>query len=210
MELSGWTGGTYRFLEWIYRLVCMNLLWLFFTVLGLGIFGIMPATLAMFTVIHKWNEGETDGKVFPVFRDAYLKHFKKTNFAGMLLGAIGVVIYADIIFFRSLDTNLSFVFEMVFCGLFLVWTAASLNMFVTFLHFDMKIKNHFYLSLLSVVSYPLKTVIMFFVAIGMFILMMKMPPLFLFFGGSSLVFFILKIHSSTFLVIKRNGQYQSI
>ncbi|MGY0702716.1 DUF624 domain-containing protein [Bacillus subtilis] len=59
MEHDGSLGRMLRFCEWIMRFAYTNLLWLFFTLLGLGVFGIMPATAALFAVMRKWIQGRT-------------------------------------------------------------------------------------------------------------------------------------------------------
>ena len=40
--------------EWVIRLVYLNFLWIGFSLLGLGILGIFPATSALFSVLRKY------------------------------------------------------------------------------------------------------------------------------------------------------------
>ncbi|BDG36084.1 DUF624 domain-containing protein [Saccharococcus caldoxylosilyticus] len=47
-------GKLYRVCEWITRLACINILWMLFTLAGLIVFGIAPATVALFTIVRKW------------------------------------------------------------------------------------------------------------------------------------------------------------
>lgn len=65
------------FSEWLFRLMWTNLLWIGFTILGLGIFGIMPATVAMFTVVRKWQMHETEISIWSVFKETYFKEWKR-------------------------------------------------------------------------------------------------------------------------------------
>ncbi len=50
--------------EWITKIAYLNLLWLGFTLLGLIIFGIFPATAATFTVARKWVTGYPDVAIY--------------------------------------------------------------------------------------------------------------------------------------------------
>lgn len=58
MELTGWRGTLYRYMDWGMRLAYINILWLGGIILGLGVVGFFPATVAMLSVIRKWSYGE--------------------------------------------------------------------------------------------------------------------------------------------------------
>ena len=60
-------NGFYRFCEWVMRLAYLNLLWIGFTLAGAVIFGLAPATAAMFAVTRQWTLGKTDVPVFQTF-----------------------------------------------------------------------------------------------------------------------------------------------
>ncbi len=71
--------GYYRICTWIMRMAYVNLLWVAFSLLGLGIFGFFPATAAMFVVIRKWLSSEQDIPVFKTFWNAFKTEFIKIN-----------------------------------------------------------------------------------------------------------------------------------
>ncbi|UOQ87306.1 YesL family protein [Gracilibacillus salinarum] len=89
MEMSGLWGGFYRISVWITRFAWLNILWICFTLLGLVFFGIMPATIAMFTVVRKWVLKEYDTAVAETFWHAYKKNFVRANLFGLILYIIG-------------------------------------------------------------------------------------------------------------------------
>ena len=62
------TNGLNRFCTWVMRLAYLNVLWILFSLAGLVVFGLMPATAAMFTVAREWAKGNTDAPVFSVFK----------------------------------------------------------------------------------------------------------------------------------------------
>ncbi|MGB4004876.1 MAG: DUF624 domain-containing protein [Halanaerobiales bacterium] len=94
-------GTLYRIAEWITRLVIANFLWIIFTLLGLGIFGIMPATAALFGIMNKWLNGEESLKIFKEYWYLYKKQFIKLNIIGLILLLIAVVLYVDLDYFRA-------------------------------------------------------------------------------------------------------------
>src|SRR5690625_6922967 len=86
-------GRVFRWCEGIMRLAYVNLLWILFTILGLGIFGIFPATIALFAVTRKWVMGDRDIPVFSTFWQTFRKEFLKSTLLGWVLFVIGYMIY---------------------------------------------------------------------------------------------------------------------
>jgi uncharacterized membrane protein YesL len=58
------TNGVYRFCEWVTRLAYLNLLWIMFSLAGLVVFGVMPSTIAMYTVTRRWLTEDVDIPIF--------------------------------------------------------------------------------------------------------------------------------------------------
>ena len=93
----------YRAAEWISRLFLLNILWVVFTIVGLGIFGFGPATAAMFAIVRKWII--TPQEDFPLFKTSG----KTTNH--VLLGLTfcldgclnGARFYYDLRFFQNYE-----------------------------------------------------------------------------------------------------------
>ncbi|MGG1687820.1 YesL family protein, partial [Pseudalkalibacillus sp. NRS-1564] len=77
VELNGLWGKFYRITEWVARLVYVQCLWLVFSIVGLLVAGIFPATMGMFAVVRRWQLGETDVPVFPEFWTTYKQEFIK-------------------------------------------------------------------------------------------------------------------------------------
>src|SRR3954451_14875416 len=97
--------------EWIYRLIVLNFLWMGFTLLGLGVLGIFPATSALFSVLRKWLMNKKKVKIATDFYHFYRKDFLKSNALGYILSLIAVVIWFDFHYFMSV-TN----FELFIVG----------------------------------------------------------------------------------------------
>ncbi|MBO1911160.1 DUF624 domain-containing protein, partial [Microvirga sp. 3-52] len=63
MNWESFNNIAHRMIELIY----INILWILFTILGLGIFGIFPATVSMFTIVRKIIVKEEKFKIFNTF-----------------------------------------------------------------------------------------------------------------------------------------------
>ncbi len=125
--------------EWIMNLVYVNILWIVFTILGLGIFGIMPATAAMFHVTRKWVMGERDFQIFPLFWEKYKCEFVQIQALGLIFGTVGFLLLFNYHFFS--EQNIIFgKFSML--GLMLLYSVSILFLFPIYVHFDMKLLSY--------------------------------------------------------------------
>src|SRR3954471_20743674 len=88
--------------EWIFRLIVLNFLWMGFTIMGLGVLGIFPATNALFSVLRKYLMNKKEVKIASDFAHFYRKDFLKSNALGYLLSLIAVVIWIDFRYFMSI------------------------------------------------------------------------------------------------------------
>ncbi|WP_197274829.1 YesL family protein, partial [Halolactibacillus sp. JCM 19043] len=72
---------------------------------GLVIFGIFPATIALFTVLKKIKDGE-EFSVLRVFWYAVKKNIIKGNILGYVVMLLGALLFVDILFFEMLEQTL--------------------------------------------------------------------------------------------------------
>ncbi len=91
-----------RFGEWIIRLVVLNILWVGFSVAGLGILGIFPATSALFSVLRKWMVDQKQVKMVSEFTHYYKKDFWKSNGLGYFFSVLAMVILIDYQFITTI------------------------------------------------------------------------------------------------------------
>ncbi|GAF63837.1 hypothetical protein BTS2_0729 [Bacillus sp. TS-2] len=143
MQMTGFMGSFYRISEWIMRLAIINLLWILFTLVGLVVFGVVPATIALFTVIRKWLLKEPDIPIFKTFVNAFKKDFIKGNLLGLILGALAYIIYIDYQYLLIIENPIFY--SILFVGLVFISIAYSVllfNIFPVYVHFDIKFMQH--------------------------------------------------------------------
>ena len=60
-----------RILQWIMRLAVVNGLWILFSLFGLLVGGVFPATVAALGLSRKWILGEQEVKIWKTFKQIY-------------------------------------------------------------------------------------------------------------------------------------------
>lgn len=114
-------------LQWIFRLVVLNVMWIFFSVLGLFVAGIFPSTAAMLSVARKWILGEHDIKIFQTFKKTYRQEFATANILGWILTMTGVILYFNFQLMKnsvsvfSIVTPFAFYLMVFFYMILLIW-----------------------------------------------------------------------------------------
>ncbi|QXE02322.1 YesL family protein [Terribacillus sp. DMT04] len=107
-------------LLWITRFAYLNSLFLFYSILGLFIAGVAPATAAALQVSRKLLNGE-EVKLHPAFRQAYKEEFWAANKLGWLLAAAGCILYINFLLIRQADGQLFFLVPFLFYVLILFY-----------------------------------------------------------------------------------------
>lgn len=192
----------YRFCEWIMKLAYLNILWLFFTLIGLVFLGLGPATMAMFSVTRKWISGDKDIPVFPLFWQNYKDSFWRSN---MLFYIYFLIIYLLSVYYqviRELDGMIG--------GLFVVITlvTACFLLFVIlvslplFSHAKLSIYHYLKYSAMIVVSNPFHMLALALAILLIGIVFLLLPGLLPFFSGSVLSLMTMYIASKIFQKIE--------
>ena len=197
--------GYYRICIWITRFAYVNILWVAFTVLGLFVFGFMPATAAMFSVLRKWVNRDHEIPIFQTFWETYKKEFVQANIFGYLIAIIGYVLYIDLQFLRAQEGFL-FMLSYGILILFFAYFIIILYAFPMFVHFKLKLHHYLKWSFIIGFVHPVMTILM---AIGssvaIYFIYVKLPALALFFGGSVIAYVLMWGAAQTFYKVNIKG-----
>ncbi|WP_163539705.1 DUF624 domain-containing protein [Gracilibacillus sp. YIM 98692] len=161
MQLGAFSGAIYTFCTWFYRLAFINVLWILFTILGLGIFGFFPATIAMLATLRQYiNQQEV--AVFPTFWQYYKREFIQSNKLGVVIMAIGLILFINIQFIRTTDIAISeFIYIsaiIISCFYFLV----ICYLLASYVEFDLNVRTHIKNSILIAMYNPLASLFIIF------------------------------------------------
>ena len=172
-------SGLYTLTEWITRFAYVNLLWIGFSLLGLVVLGISPATLAMFTIIRKWLMGESEIPIFRTFWNSYKKEFLKSNGLGIVIVLLAYIIFIDLSYIK-LDTIIQIPLYLIIFAIVMT----ILYIYPVYVHYNITFfqlfKNAFFIMMVN----PLSSIMMLIGFAALFFVMKFLPALLFFFGGS--------------------------
>ncbi|QUG40226.1 DUF624 domain-containing protein [Psychrobacillus sp. INOP01] len=152
----------------VLRLAYINILWLLFCILGLGVFGIFPATTAMFAITRKLIIGEKNFKIFPAFWKYFKQDFMKANGFGIIILLTIYLLYFD---FKFVQQNNNFQFLLpILIFIFISFIITLIFFFPVYSHFKLRffqyIKQSFFIAITSpieLISIGASAVVIYFV-----------------------------------------------
>lgn len=165
------------------KFIYLHLIWLLFTIVGLVIFGIMPATAAMFSILRKWLRGE-EIPIFKTFLRLYKSYFIKQNILGFIYMLAGLFLYVDfVVSYTKIQWLPLHVLIWIVCVFYIIVLAFSMPVFV---NYELNIKDYLKQTLLIVLSSPLETLLIIVSILLLYYVFLLVPVLFIF-SGSTIV-----------------------
>jgi uncharacterized membrane protein YesL len=203
METKGILSGIYRVSEKVMLIAYINILWIMFSLLGLVIFGIMPATVAMFAVIRKQIIEEEQVPIFSLFLKKYKEEFVKVNLFGYLLLIVGTILWLDVVLFQSLHGMPYMIMSFLAAGGLLLFLIVVLYILPLYVHYDLRFFNYIKTGFLLAFSYPIHTAIMIVSGVVIYFILLLLPGSLFFFSGSLYSFIILKTAFKVFSKVEK-------
>ncbi|MGG4488059.1 YesL family protein [Metabacillus idriensis] len=147
-----WTEWMVEVSDWLWRLILANVCWIIFTLLGLGIFGFFPSTVALFTVVRKWLKHEQDIPIWKTFKRVYLKEWKRSNQIGFIFYGIAAFLYVDIRAAESMPGILSMFLLALLWVLAFILLMALAYFFAIYVHYEFSNREYIKQSFLFAIS----------------------------------------------------------
>lgn len=190
MRKSFYQSNFYHVLEWIMWLLYLNLLWILFTLLGLGILGIFPATVSMFTVIRQLLQ-KKEPAIFKTFFQTYKEEFFKANGVGLVLFIITYLLYMDFLFLDKIPSSLFSIFQIGLLIATIIFLIVLLYIFPIYVHFDLKFFQMFKHALIIGIISPLANLLIIIGFVILFFVYKWVPGLIPTFGISLVAFLLM-------------------
>ncbi|GAQ16940.1 membrane protein [Oceanobacillus picturae] len=182
--MKGFVNGYYRISLWVSLFAYLNLLWVVFSIAGVGVFGFMPATAAMFAVIRKWIMKE-EVAVFKTFWGYFKKDFVKVNILGYIIIAVGYLLYIEFRILWSSGETIYLIASFGVFALFILYTIVLVYFFPIFSHFELKKVNYFKWPFIIGIVHPILTIFLIItLSVLYYMTFITIPALLFFFGGS--------------------------
>ncbi|MBA9028284.1 putative membrane protein YesL [Peribacillus huizhouensis] len=193
--------------DWVIRLLYLNFLWFFFTIVGLVIAGIFPATVALFSVLQESFQKGENVRVFKRFWNVYKREFRKANVLGIIIVMISIIFYTDWLFTNQVMGTLGMIAKGILLGSCFVYGITLLYVIPVYLHVNGKLFTTMKLAFLIGITYPQYTFFMLLSIVSIMLVSFLLPMAgYLFFiSGIGSVLMYFSIH-----VIKKVEERQKI
>ncbi len=179
-------GKLFTVCECIMKLSYINVLWFLFTAAGLVVFGFMPATVALFTIVRKWLMKEIDIPIWRTFLTVYKNEFRKSNVLGVILAVCGTLIYIDFQFLLNTEGIIQLVMSIFLLIIACFYLILLSFFFPVYVHYDLKVVDCLkYAFLLGVLNFHMVLFMLAGLSAAVF-LMLYVPGLIPFFSAVSI------------------------
>ena len=176
-----------KIFTWIMRLAAVNALWFLYTLKGLIVLGLFPATLSAMKIFRKWKLGDFDFPIWKTFKQEYQTEFGKSNTIGWILAMAGMVLYFNYLAIQSMG-SVSILSYVAFYLLIFFYLTLVIWSFPQLAHYDGRI-SHFFKNAIIIgfgrIHYTLAVTVYIFAVLYV---SLKFPGLLPFFTMSALAF----------------------
>lgn len=183
-SLHGIFKWVYDLGNWLAKVMYLHFIWAIFTILGLVVFGISPATAALFSVIHKWFDEDFDTPIFKNFYSVYRSQFLKSNGLGLIMIGLGIFLYFDMNISKQLIQ--SFYVHIFLVIIIFLYAITLMYIFLVFVRYELRFFQYFKQSFFIAMARPMETIAIIISLVLLFYLFSFLPVL-LFFAGSSII-----------------------
>lgn len=207
---TDYMSGYYRYCVTLMKLAYINLLWILFTILGLGILGVAPATVAMLNIIRGWIRGDTEEPILKTFWQTYKKEFVKANMLGITYIFVGIILYVDIVYFSNPSSIMTLILYYFFWVVTIIYILLGLFMFPVYVHYENKWWQYFKSTLLVMAMNPL-TAFAFVIVVGAMLFILRLlPGLIPFYSVSIIAYLIMLLSFRAFIKVDTHIEKQQI
>ena len=199
--------GFHSFSTRLLKIVYLNFLWLFFSMLGFFIFGLFPATIALFTVVRQLLL-DVEKPITQTFWQTYKKEWLRGNGYAVLTYVVLLILAVDFYMIYSFE-SLSILLIPTIIITFLIF-GTLFFLFPVYVHFELSffvlIKQAFLFTLTSPSTVFLNALLIV-VMYGLFNIMPGAIPLFI---GSVLSYFVMLFSIRAFKKVEQKKLHGAV
>ncbi|WP_246880458.1 YesL family protein [Sporosarcina sp. 6E9] len=198
MNWESFNNIAHRMIELIY----INILWILFTILGLGIFGIFPATVSMFTIVRKIIVKEEKFKIFNTFWRTYHMEFMRTNGFAIIFYLVGYFLYYDLQFLQLNVGKFQFLYPVLIL-IFFSGLITLLFFFPVYVHFKLSYFQYLKQSFLIALTSPIEVITIALTGVSIYIVVSVFPGMIPLFPGSIFAYIVTRLGFRAFTRIAK-------
>lgn len=154
-------NGVMKLTHTVYKLMQLNILWLLFVLRGFVIFGLYPATVALFSVIRQMDRGK-ETKIYPAFKKYFNQEFTLSNSIGLPTILFGYLLLVSYQFLAAgnLPVYLSVRYVVLMALMILIIHTTYLIPVISHYNFE-RIRDYWKLPIIFGLGYIGRTIIIF-------------------------------------------------
>ncbi|WP_416151606.1 YesL family protein [Salipaludibacillus sp. HK11] len=173
--------GFYEVFERLMNLAIWNTIWVIHTILGLGILGWAPATVALFTVLRKEKREESEFPKLRTFFQIYKSEFIRSNIIGFFLVFGGMSLLFTFNTLLTMDLWIRVIFGTLLFVVLVLYVIVSLYIFPVYTHYQTTLRQHVKYSLVIGLAYLPYSLLLAIVVVGISYIYQLFPGLILFY-----------------------------
>lgn len=204
--MSFWEGF-HSFGVKLLKIVYLNFLWLFFSAIGLFIFGLFPATISLFTVIRQMLL-EVEKPISQTFWQTYKKEWLRGNAYAAISYAVLLILAIDLYVIYTVE-SLAILFFPTLIIAFLIF-GTLFFLFPVYVHFELsffaRIKQAFLFTLTS----PATVLLNALIVLGLYCIFNFMPGAIPLFIGSVLGYFVMTFSLRAFKKVEKKKLQEAV
>lgn len=185
MKKFDFTNGIVEGAEWVSRLALLNLVWLLFS---LPIITAIPATNALFYILHLWSQGERTIPIFKTFGDYFKSHFWEGFKTGTPALVILVILLLDSWYLANLASPPAWIqiYKYVIYVAFVLFSLTVLFYFPLTKKLTTSLPKQFLTGFVLMVGHPIISLGLLLVTVALIFVLLRWPALLFFFSASGL------------------------
>ena len=187
MPSGSFGARAYSFFDTLLWIACLNLLWILFTLLGLGVLGAGPATAAAQIAVRKRARGDA-APLVRSFASQYFRNFGRANVLALPVMAVAMALAMNWNYFSGSGDLFS---QLVAAGIFVtaIFVAgATCYLFPMYARYELPLAQYLLLSSRFAFRHLAGTVILLFVSAAAFYASSTVPGLIPFFSIGAWLF----------------------
>ncbi|MGM0523414.1 MAG: YesL family protein [Bacillota bacterium] len=205
MGFKGYKGKLYEVSEYITTLAYLNLLWLFFTLIGGVILGIHPATATLFITLRRCRKEDVYAVDFKSFKRDFKNEFKKANVIGVYLtGVLALLVVNGALLFTN-EAIVHPVIAVVYVLSIVLAIILLIYVYAVYEYFDKPAHTIIAYAIIIGMANPLVTVPLILLVMLLSAAIYSTSGLPIFFGVSATAFVIVKYASGIFLRLENKA-----
>ncbi|WP_307323594.1 YesL family protein [Evansella vedderi] len=205
MTMSGFNEKLYSFCEKVMLLAYLNILWVVFSLVGGVLFGIYPSTIALFSLMKTWREGNSDKVCFQEYKRIFKSQFISGNRLGVYITILlGIMMLNGILLYFNQSTAKPLLF-VLFIISFVLTVVLMLYVFPVYVYFRTVPTNTLVYALIIGMAHPLRTLYLSIISFLILVVVYSTAGLPIFFGVSVVAFIAMKSILPTLVKMEETG-----